>query len=159
MTTLKIIFWIGIFLVFYTYIGYGLLLWVLVQLKRMVRGRAAKAVLPADDALPDVTLMICAYNEQDVVDMKMENTHQLDYPSQKLHVMWVTDGTTDDTNQRLARYPEVEIVYTPERKGKTAALLTAKGIKPVGEVEDKFCTALLQGLTHLLVGGIEFTQS
>ncbi len=122
MTTLKIIFWIGIFLVFYTYIGYGLLLWVLVQLKRMVRGRAAKAVLPADDALPDVTLMICAYNEQDVVDMKMENTHQLDYPSQKLHVMWVTDGTTDDTNQRLARYPEVEIVYTPERKGKTAAL-------------------------------------
>ena len=122
MTALKVFFWICLFLVCYTYFGYGLLLWMLVQLKRIVKGRTAKAVLPADDELPHVTLMICAYNEQDVVDIKMENTRQLDYPKDKLHVMWVTDGTTDDTNERLAAYPDAEIVYTPERKGKTAAL-------------------------------------
>jgi cellulose synthase/poly-beta-1,6-N-acetylglucosamine synthase-like glycosyltransferase len=69
-----------------------------------------------------VTLLICAYNEQDIVKMKMENTYQLDYPKDKLHIMWVTDGTTDDTNKRLAEYPDVEVVYSPERKGKTAAL-------------------------------------
>ena len=122
MTALKVFFWICLFLVCYTYFGYGLLLWMLVQLKRIVKGRTAKAVLPADDELPHVTLMICAYNEQDVVDIKMQNTRQLDYPKDKLHVMWVTDGTTDDTNERLAAYPDAEIVYTPERKGKTAAL-------------------------------------
>ena len=122
MTALKVFFWICLFLVCYTYIGYGLLLWILVHLKRIVKGKTAKAVLPADDELPHVTFMICAYNEQDVVDIKMENTYQLDYPKDKLHIMWVTDGTTDQTNERLAAYPDVEIVYTPERKGKTAAL-------------------------------------
>ena len=78
MAALKIVFWIGVFIVFYTYIGYGMLLWVLVQLKRFVKGKAVKAALPADEDLPHVTFMICAYNEQDVVDIKMENIHQFD---------------------------------------------------------------------------------
>ena len=122
MVALKIFFWICVFLVFYTYIGYGMLLWVLVKMKRFVKGKAVKAALPADEDLPDVTFMVCAYNEQDVVDMKMENTLQFDYPHDKLHIMWVTDGSTDATNDRLSRYPGVEIVFSPERKGKTAAL-------------------------------------
>lgn len=122
MVALKIFFWMGVFLVFYTYIGYGILLWVLVKMKRFVKGKAVKAALPADEDLPDVTFMVCAYNEQDVVDMKMENTLQFDYPHDKLHIMWVTDGSTDATNDRLSRYPGVEIVFSPERKGKTAAL-------------------------------------
>jgi cellulose synthase/poly-beta-1,6-N-acetylglucosamine synthase-like glycosyltransferase len=122
MAALKIIFWICVFLVFYTYIGYGMLLWVLVQIKRFVKGKAVKAALPADGNLPDVTFMVCAYNEQDVVDIKMENTLQFDYPHDKLHLMWVTDGSNDGTNDRLSRYPDVEIVFSPERKGKTAAL-------------------------------------
>ena len=122
MVALKIFFWMGVFLVFYTYIGYGMLLWVLVKMKRFVKGKAVKAALPADEDLPDVTFMVCAYNEQDVVDMKMENTLQFNYPHDKLHIMWVTDGSTDATNDRLSRYPGVEIVFSPERKGKTAAL-------------------------------------
>ena len=118
MTTLKVIFWICVFLTFYTYVGYGIVLYVAVCLKRLIKGRAHKAELPVDKALPDVTFMVCAYNEQDVVDMKMENIHQLDYPKDKLHVMWVTDGSTDDTNQKLSQYDDVEIVFSPERKGK-----------------------------------------
>ena len=123
MAALKIAFWICAFLVFYTYLGYGMLLWLLVRLKRIVRGKAERKALPTDEAeLPEVTFMICAYNEQDVVDMKMENTLQLDYPHDKLHIMWVTDGSTDQTNERLARYADVEVVLSPERRGKTAAL-------------------------------------
>ena len=123
MAALKIAFWICAFLVFYTYLGYGMLLWLLVRLKRIVRGKAERMALPTDEAeLPEVTFMICAYNEQDVVDMKMENTLQLDYPHDKLHIMWVTDGSTDQTNERLARYANVEVVFSPERRGKTAAL-------------------------------------
>ena len=122
MTALKIAFWACLFLVFYTYIGYGMLLWLLVAIKRLVRGRAVKTALPPDEALPDVTFMICAYNEQDVVAMKMDNTHQFDYPQDKLHIVWVTDGSTDGTNERLRHYPDVTVVYSPERRGKTAAL-------------------------------------
>lgn len=122
MTTLKILFWICLLIVFYTYLGYGMLLWLLVKIKHIVGGSAKQATLPDDDQLPDVTFLVCAYNEQDVVDMKMQNTLQLDYPRQKLHVMWVTDGSTDETNARLQHYPDVEVVFSPERKGKTAAL-------------------------------------
>ena len=122
MATLKILFWTCLVLVVYTYVGYGLLLWLLVTIKRIVKGKPERRELPADDALPHVTLLVCAYNEQDVVDMKMQNTRELDYPKSKLHIMWVTDGSTDDTNERLRKYDDVEVVYTPERNGKTAAL-------------------------------------
>ena len=123
MVALKTAFWICAFLVFYTYLGYGMLLWLLVRMKRIVRGKVERRTLPTDDAeLPEVTFMVCAYNEQDVVDMKMKDIHQLDYPKNKLHITWVTDGSSDNTNERLKAYPDVDIIFTPERKGKTAAL-------------------------------------
>lgn len=78
--------------------------------------------MPTDEQLPTMTLMICAYNEQDIVAEKMQNTRALDYPKDKFRVMWVTDGSNDRTNELLAAYPEVDIVFSPERRGKTAAL-------------------------------------
>ena len=120
MVILKVIFWICLFLVFYTYLGYGILLWILTRLKRILKGKPQKTQLPPDEELPEVTLMICAYNEQDIVDVKMENTHQISYP--RLHVVWVTDGSNDATNDFLAKYPDVQVIYSPERRGKTAAL-------------------------------------
>ena len=122
MTAIKIAFWISAALVFYTYIGYGMLLWLLLAAKRLVKGHQPEIPMPADDELPAMTFLVCAFNEQDVVDQKMENIRQLDYPREKLHVMWVTDGSDDDTNTLLSRYDDVEIVFTPERRGKTAAL-------------------------------------
>ena len=122
MTTLKIFFWICLLICLYTYVGYGILLYLLVLIKRMLRGRAKEFELPPDSELPEVTFMVCAYNEQDVVEMKMQNIHELDYPKDRLHVIWVTDGSSDDTNKKLETYPDVEIIYTPERRGKTAAL-------------------------------------
>ena len=122
MTTLKILFWICLIICIYTYVGYGVLLYLLVLLKRMVKGKPKQMELPEDSQLPDVAFMVCAYNEQDVVEMKMQNIHELDYPKEKLHVIWVTDGSSDNTNEYLKAYPEVEVIYFPERRGKTAAL-------------------------------------
>ena len=122
MLTLKILFWASLTIVFYTYIGYGILLYIIIRVKRLFWGSPQKAVLPADDELPSMTLMICAYNEEDVVAEKMENTLALDYPKDKLRIMWVTDGSSDRTNELLKAYPEVDIVFSPERRGKTAAL-------------------------------------
>ena len=109
MLTLKIIFWICLALVFYTYLGYGIVLAILVAAKRLFSSLRLKYPLPSDIDLPEVTLMICAYNEEDIVTLKMENTHQLKYPKGKLKVMWVTDGTTDHTNQRLKAYDDVTV--------------------------------------------------
>ena len=122
MTTLKILFWLCLTIVFYTYIGYGLLLYILVRLKRLLGLSRPEPVLPDDDQLPDVTLMICAYNEEDIVHEKMANIRQLDYPKEKFCVMWVTDGSSDGSNDLLRQYPEVTLVYSPERRGKAAAM-------------------------------------
>ena len=130
MLVLKILFWLCLLLVFYTYLGYGILLCLLVAAKRSLSGRKPRPELPPDAELPEVTLMICAYNEEDIVSMKMENTRQLNYPEGKLKVLWVTDGSTDSTNERLKAYRDVQIVFSPERGGKTAAL--NHGIRHVG---------------------------
>lgn len=112
-------FWIGVFLVFYTYFGYGMLLYVLVRLKELFR-KPAVPELP--DELPEVTLFIAAYNEEAIVSAKMENCRALSYPSGKLKIVWITDGSTDRTNELLKKYPEVTVLFQPERGGKTAAL-------------------------------------
>ncbi|MBQ9202635.1 MAG: glycosyltransferase family 2 protein [Prevotella sp.] len=122
MAILKTLFWICLFITVYTYLGYGVILALAVSVKRLIKGRPQRPVLPGDDALPDVAFMVCAFNEQDVVEMKMRNISELDYPHDKLHVVWVTDGSTDGTNDMLSRYEGVTVVYSPERRGKTAAL-------------------------------------
>lgn len=122
MMTLKILFWATLLIVFYTYLGYGILLYMLIRLKRLFAGAPRRAVVPADDQLPTITLLICAYNEEDVVAEKMANTLAIDYPRDKFRIMWVTDGSTDRTNELLAAYPQVDVVFSPERRGKSAAL-------------------------------------
>lgn len=122
MTLLKILFWTCLVICLYTYLGYGVILYLAVCVKRWLKGKPQQQQLPDDAQLPEVTFMVCAYNEQDIVDWKMQNIRELDYPADKLHVMWVTDGSTDATNERLQKYTDVEVVYSPERRGKTAAL-------------------------------------
>lgn len=122
MVTLKVLFWICLFIVFYTYIGYGMLLYVMVLIKRLFCKTSQDPILPDDDQLPDVTLMICAYNEEDIIREKMENIRQINYPADKFCVMWVTDGSNDGSNDLLKQYPEVTLVYSPERKGKAMAM-------------------------------------
>jgi len=122
MFPLKIIFWLCLAIVFYTYIGYGVLLYALLWIKNRLSLPHPEPVLPGNDELPDMTLMICAYNEEDIIAEKMANIREIDYPSEKLCVMWVTDGSTDNSNQLLSQYPEVTLVYSPERRGKAAAM-------------------------------------
>lgn len=121
MKTLEILFWTGLFIVFYTYIGYGILLYALVRLKECFR-KPIPRPLPADEELPPLTLFIAAYNEEDVVDEKIRNCLQLDYPADKLRILWVTDGSNDRTNERLSRWRQATVLHQPERQGKTAAL-------------------------------------
>ena len=119
---LEVIFWFALFVVFYTYLGYGIVLYILVKLKELFV-KPVKYSLPAsNDELPEVTLFITAFNEEDVVDEKMENSLDLDYPADKLRLVWITDGSNDNTNERLKEYPEVTVLYQPRRQGKTAAL-------------------------------------
>ena len=129
MKVLEILFWISLFIVFYTYIGYGILLYILVKIKECFHTPTLWP-MPTDNALPPLTLFIAAYNEEDVVDEKMRNCLELDYPADKLRILWVTDGSNDRTNERLSRWPQATVLHQPQRQGKTAAL--NRGIHFVG---------------------------
>ena len=122
------LFWLCLAIVVYTYVGYGLILYLLVFIKRLAIKAKPLADI-TDDCLPEVTLMVCAYNEEDIISEKMSNIHSLDYPADRLNLVWVTDGSTDNTNSILSAYPDVKIVFSPERRGKSAAL--KHGIKEV----------------------------
>ena len=123
MKTLEILFWVLIAIIFYTYLGYGIVLYILVKIKRAF----TKQIPVQLTELPEVTLLIAAYNEQDYVKAKVENTLQLNYPKEKLHQIWVTDGSNDETPEVLKAYPEVDVLHKPERSGKIAAM--NRGIK------------------------------
>ena len=122
------LFWLCMAIVVYTYVGYGIVLYLLVFVKRLATKAKPLADI-TDDRLPEVTLMVCAYNEEDIIAEKMDNTRRLDYPSDRLHLVWVTDGSNDNTNVLLSAYPEVKVIYSPERCGKAAAL--KHGIKEI----------------------------
>ena len=122
------LFWLCMAIVVYTYVGYGIVLYLLVFVKRLATKAKPLADI-TDDRLPEVTLMVCAYNEEDIIAEKMANTRRLDYPSDRLHLVWVTDGSNDNTNVLLSAYPEVKVIYFPERRGKAAAL--KHGIKEI----------------------------
>jgi cellulose synthase/poly-beta-1,6-N-acetylglucosamine synthase-like glycosyltransferase len=120
MMFLEILFWAMILLVFYTFVGYGILLWVLVKIKEWMH---KPVTLKEPEVWPEVTLLVAAWNEEDMVDAKVENSLQLDYPAEKLKLVWVTDGSTDATNERLGRYGErVRVLFEAPRLGKTAAV-------------------------------------
>lgn len=121
---LEMLFWFALFVVFYTYLGYGMLLFFLVKLKELFV-KPTKWQLPEKDSdLPEVTLFITAFNEAEVVDEKMRNSLALNYPKEKLHIVWVTDGSNDATNDRLQTEwaGRTTVCFQPQRQGKTAAM-------------------------------------
>lgn len=119
MTVTAILFWICAALVVYTYLGYGIVLRLAVMLREALHPARE---YPRTDTLPEATLLIAAYNEQDVVAEKMANCRALRYPSGRLHIVWVTDGSTDETVARLTACPDATVLHDPRRGGKTAAL-------------------------------------
>ena len=120
MTLLKIFFWLLLFIVFYTYVGYGILLYLIVRVRRSFGLNRKRTINSGFE--PEITLFIAAYNEKDYVDMKMKNSMELDYPADKLHIVWVTDGSDDGTPDLLKKYPEAEVYHLPARNGKIAAM-------------------------------------
>lgn len=120
MKTIEICFWILAALIFYTYLGYGIVLLVLVKIKRLFVKKTSHALTNSE--LPEVTLLVAAYNEEDYVTRKVTNTNSLNYPPEKLHQIWVTDGSDDRTPDLLQSYPNIEVLHKPERAGKIAAM-------------------------------------
>lgn len=120
MKTLEILFWVALFIIFYSYLGYGILLYVIIKLRRMLG--IGKPFSGNDDYQPEVTLFVAAYNEKDYIDDKLKNSFELNYPKDKVRHVWVTDGSDDGTPDLLRKYDGVEVYHEDARGGKIGAM-------------------------------------
>ena len=113
------LFWFFVGTILYTYLGYPLLLTIL------NRRRSKPGHLKSHQVdVPSVTLLVAAYNEQDVIGEKLENCLSLDYPRDQLQIIVAADGSDDRTPDivRLYAAKGVELSFSPPRKGKMAAI-------------------------------------
>lgn len=119
MSFIEIIFWSLLFLVFYTYLGYGLVLITLVKLKSYF----GKIKTISDTTFePSVTIFVAAYNEKYCIEDKVQNTLNLDYPKEKVQILFVTDGSDDGTPELLEKHKGINILHQDKRGGKTGAI-------------------------------------
>lgn len=124
---LETAFWLGLGLVFYAYLGYGIVLFLMVRLKRLFVGKKSIPTLPADEDLPEVTFVVAAYNEERWIETKLANCFEFNYPKNKITYLFVTDGSDDRTPELIEHYNtpagiKLELHHRPERMGKIAAV-------------------------------------
>ena len=117
---MTLVFWISLFIVFYTFFGYGILLYFMVKIRTLIMG---KRQLPDNGGIwPTLTVIVAAYNEEDFIIEKINNTLALNYPQDKLRFIFVTDGSNDRTPELIAGFPQIKLMHSPERNGKIAAM-------------------------------------
>lgn len=116
-----LLFWISLFIVFYAFAGYGILLYVLIKLKRAL-GHGKTSISLDENNLPTVALVIAAYNEEAYIEEKIKNCLELDYPPNIFDIIFVTDGSNDRTPEKIKGHPEVKLFHKDERAGKMAAI-------------------------------------
>jgi len=124
---LAALFWVSAALIVYAHLGYPLVLRLLVALRR----RPAKGPGTRDE-LPRVSLIVAAYDEEEVIEAKVANALALDYPRERLELIVASDGSFDATAER-ARAAGADLVLELPRGGKAAAQ-NAAAKRATGEI-------------------------
>lgn len=109
------LFWFAFAFTVYTYAGYPLLVWWLSRRRPAPEPAAAPAGWPA------LTVVISVYNEAGRVEAKVDDLRRQDYPGE-VRILFVADGCTDGTVERLQAMPGVAHCAYPDRRGKPTAL-------------------------------------
>ena len=125
---MKIVFWILYIIIIYIYIGYPLLLVLIASIKK---GK----FIQKEEIFPRVSLIIAAYNEEKIINERIENILSLNYPKEKLEVIFISDSSSDRTDKIICGYKEkgIILIRQPRRMGKMVALNSGVS-KSTGEI-------------------------
>src|SRR5882762_7763235 len=120
MIGVAITFWVALFAILYSYVGYPAFLWLVSRVGRFDESSCAGQ----SGHLPSVTLIISAYNEEKVIGEKIKNALSLDYPRELLEIVIISDGSTDRTGEIVTEFAHQGVVlrHYEGRIGKTACL-------------------------------------
>ncbi len=121
----EVVFWLSFATFIYVYVGYPFLLAIIAAFMPSRR--------PKTDFTPKLSILIAAYNEEASIGRKIQQTLALDYPSDLVEIIVLSDGSTDRTDAivKSFRDPRVRLLHLSGRKGKTNAqnegMKTARG--------------------------------
>jgi cellulose synthase/poly-beta-1,6-N-acetylglucosamine synthase-like glycosyltransferase len=115
---IQTLFWIALGILVYTYLGYG----VVISFMAFLKKRFSKKAAPSNNYYPEVTLVVPAYNEEDFISTKLQNSLELKYPKNRLKLLFITDGSTDATTDILRKQEGITVLHSDQRGGKSAAL-------------------------------------
>src|SRR4030066_2491873 len=114
---IEVLLFVSTAMVVYVYIGYPVFLgFISILIRKSVK---VKAVL-----LPEVSLIISAYNEENSLEGKINNSWRLEYPKDKLEIIVVSDASTDQTDFIVQKYKKYGVILKrmEEKLGKTVGL-------------------------------------
>lgn len=117
ITVIETVFWLSLFLIGYSYIFYPLVLIILDK-------KFKKPVKQDDNYYPSVGFIVPVHNEEKVIEKKLRNILDIDYPRDKIKI-WVGSDKSDDKTEELVRSyndKRVHLWISPERVGKTGIL-------------------------------------
>jgi cellulose synthase/poly-beta-1,6-N-acetylglucosamine synthase-like glycosyltransferase len=141
---LATIFWVSAGLIVYTHLGYPLVL-------RLLVGRRRPKPAARGGELPAISLIVAAYDEEEVIEDKIANALALDYPRDRLQLIVASDGSADATVER-ARAAGADLVLDLPRGGKVIAQ-NAAAERASGEIvafSDANCLWAPDALRHLV---------
>ncbi|WP_206483090.1 glycosyltransferase [Thalassotalea sp. G2M2-11] len=113
---MSILFFLSLTLLIYTFVGYPAIL-------KLVKSEKTSPPIK-DEKLPELTVLLCIYNSANQLASRIENILASDYPSAKLNILVVSDGSTDNPERIIDKLntPQITLLQYPENKGKSYAL-------------------------------------
>ena len=126
------VFWFSLIALIYAFIGYPLIV-------RLAAALLGRKTLKDNNHIPTVSVLLSVYNEEQVIRQKIENFLQLDYPEDRIELLVISDGCSDQTEEiaRSMASNRVRLLVQEERGGKTLALARLHRHKI--QVPETFC--------------------
>ncbi|MBS1626653.1 MAG: glycosyltransferase [Bacteroidetes bacterium] len=113
---MQFIFWVLLALLFHSYIGYALVMYIIGLFRKQ------QTIIHTNINCNKVSIIIPAYNEVLVIEQKIKNLLLLNSNQLQIEIIFITDGSTDNSINIINNYPQIKLLHQPIRQGKAVAI-------------------------------------